>query len=160
MTGQLELADVVRHFGQQYIARHGNRMMPSQRKALQDIAACQTKAMGGRRYQCDDCGKGFWHYHGCRNRSCPKCHGAQTRQWLARREAEVLPCGYFHTVVTVPEELRPIFLKNQKIMYGLLFQVAADAIRQLCLDPKYLGAEPAILGVLHTWTNQMHFTMK
>ncbi len=155
MTNQLELADVVRRFGKEYIARHGKRMMPSQRKALQDIAACQTREMGGRRYQCDNCSKDFWHYHGCRNRSCPKCHGAQTRQWLARREAEVLPCGYFHAVVTVPEELRPIFLKNQKIMYGLLFQVAANAIRQLCLDPKYVGAEPAILGVLHTWTNQI-----
>jgi hypothetical protein len=155
MTGRIELADIVRRFGDRYEVTHGALMMPSQRKAMQDIVACQTEAMGGRRYQCNDCGKDFWHYHGCRNRSCPKCHGPQTARWLEAREAEVLPCGYFHVVVTVPEELRPIFLKNQKIMYGLLFRTAADVIRQLCLDPKYLGAEPAMLGVLHTWNGQL-----
>lgn len=155
MTERIELADVVRRFGDRYIAKYGHVIMPSQRKALHDIAACQTEALGGRRYQCNDCGKDFWHYHGCRNRSCPKCHGPQIERWLESRQAEVLPCGYFHTVVTVPEELRPIFLKNQKIMYGLLFRTAADEIRRLCLNPKFLGAEPAMLGVLHTWTGQL-----
>jgi hypothetical protein len=155
MTGRIELADIVRQFGDQYEAKHGAFMMPSRRKALRDIAACQTEAMGGRRYRCQDCGKDFWHYHSCRNRSCPKCHGPQIEQWLEAREAEVLPCGYFHAVVTVPEELRPIFLKNQKVMYGLLFRTAADVIRELCLDSKYLGAEPAMLGVLHAWTGQL-----
>ncbi len=157
MSTRLELADVIRRFGDQYEAERGNSMMPSQRKALRDIAACQTEAMGGRRYRCNDCDKDFWHYHGCRNRSCPKCHGPQTARWLEAREAEVLPCGYFHAVVTVPQELRPIFLKNQKVMYGLLFRTAADVIRELCLDPKYLGAEPAMLGVLHTWSGQLNY---
>ena len=155
MTGRIELADIVRRFGDQYIAKYGQVMMPSQRKALHDIAACQTESLGGKRYKCNDCGKDFWHYHGCRNRSCPKCHGPQIERWLEARQAEVLPCGYFHAVVTVPEELRPIFLKNQKIMYGLLFRTAADEIRRICLDPKYLGAEPAMLGVLHTWTGRL-----
>ncbi len=155
MTGRIELADIVRRFGDRYIVKYGHVMMPSQRKALHDIAACQTEALGGRRYQCNDCGKDFWHYHGCRNRSCPKCHGPQIERWLAARQAEVLPCGYFHIVVTVPEELRPIFLKNQKIMYGLLLRTAADEIRRLCFDAKHLGAEPAMLGVLHTWTGQL-----
>ena len=114
----LELADVVRQFGEPYIEKYQDVILPSQRKALRDIAACQTKALGGQRFQCNDCGKDFWQYHGCRNRSCPKCHGSQIEQWLEKREAEVLPCGYFHSVITVPEELRPIFLKHQKVMYG------------------------------------------
>ena len=153
----LELADVVRQFGEPYIEKYQDVILPSQRKALRDIAACQTKALGGQRFQCNDCGKDFWQYHGCRNRSCPKCHGSQIEQWLEKREAEVLPCGYFHSVITVPEELRPVFLKHQKVMYGLLFRVAADMIRELCLDPRHLGAEPALLGVLHTWTGQMSY---
>jgi hypothetical protein len=157
MTGGVELAEVIRRFGDRHEARHGAFLMPSQRKAMQDIVACQTEALGGRRYQCNDCGKDFWHYHGCRNRSCPKCHGPRIERWLEARRAEVLPCGYFHAVVTVPEELRPIFLKNQKIMYGLLFRTAADVIRRLCLKPKYLGAEPAMLGVLHTWTGRLGY---
>ncbi len=156
MSSRIELADVVRRFGDPHEAKHGNFMMPSQRKALQDIAACQTEALGGRRYRCNDCGKDFWHYHSCRNRSCPKCHGPRIARWLEAREAEVLPCGYFHAVVTVPEELRPLFRKNQKVMYGLLFRTAADVIRELCLDPKYLGAEPAMLGVLHTWSGRLN----
>ncbi|HYW79919.1 MAG TPA: transposase [Thermoguttaceae bacterium] len=157
MIDRIELADVVRRFADGYEAKHGAFLMPSQRKAMQDIVACQTEAMGGRRYQCNDCGKDFWHYHGCRNRSCPKCHGPQIERWLQSRQAEALPCGYFHAVVTVPEELRPIFLKNQKIMYGLLFRTAAAVIRRLCLDSKYLGAEPAMLGVLHTWNGRLGY---
>jgi hypothetical protein len=155
MIGRIELADVVRRFGDRHEAKHGAVLMPSQRKAMQDILACQTEALGGKRYQCNDCGRDFWHYHGCRNRSCPKCHGPQIKRWLKSRQAEALPCGYFHAVVTVPEELRPIFLKNQKIMYGLLLRTAAAVIRRLCLDPKYLGAEPAMLGVLHTWNGRL-----
>ncbi len=98
MSSRIELADIVRRFGDLYEAEYGNFLMPSQRKALQDIAACQTAVMGGRRYLCQDCGKDFWHYHGCRNRSCPKCHGPQIERWLEARQAEVLPGGYFHAV--------------------------------------------------------------
>ena len=98
----VELADVVRRFGPQYPSQYGHRMMPSQKKALSDIAACCTPELGGRLYRCDDCDDTFWHYHCCRNRACPKCHGTQARQWLEERQAELLPCDYFHAVVTVP----------------------------------------------------------
>ena len=68
---QIELADVVRRFKDDYVARFGHLMMPSQKKALTDIAACMTAQMGGHQYQCRDCGQSFWVYHGCRNRACP-----------------------------------------------------------------------------------------
>ena len=91
----VELADVVRRFGPQYVSQHGHRMMPSQKKALSDIAACCTPELGGRLYHCDDCDQTFWHYHCCRNRACPKCHGSQAREWLQERQAELLPCDYW-----------------------------------------------------------------
>ncbi len=91
----VELADVVRQFGPQYISQYGHRMMPSQKKALSDIAACCTPELGGRLYHCDDCDQTFWHYHCCRNRACPKCHGSQAREWLQERQAELLPCAIF-----------------------------------------------------------------
>ena len=100
----VELADVVRRFGPQYTSQYGHRMMPSQKKALSDIAACCTPELGGRLYRCDDCHDTFWHYHCCRNRACPKCHGTQARQWLEERQAELLPCADFHAVVTVPSQ--------------------------------------------------------
>src|SRR5271166_5805263 len=134
----VELADVVRQFGPQYTSRYGHRMMPSQKRALSDIAACCTRELGGR------------HYHCCRNRACPKCHGSQTRQWLQERQAELLPCDYFHAIVTVPSELRAAFRRNQKLLYGLLMQVSAAAVKDLCAEKRHLGALPGMLSVLHT----------
>ena len=152
-----DLADVVRRFGPQYTAQYGQRMMPSQKRALADIAACCTPALGGRRYHCEDCHESFWRYHACRNRACPKCHGTQTREWLEQRQTELLPCDYFHAVVTVPSQLRAVFLRHQKLMYGLLMQVSAEAIKELCARKRHLGAMPGILSVLHTWNGQLGY---
>jgi hypothetical protein len=153
----LDLADVVRRFGPEYTSRYGERMMPSQKKALSDIAACCTRELGGRLYRCDDCEDTFWHYHGCRNRACPKCHGSQSREWLQQRQAELLPCDYFHAVVTVPSEMRRVFYRNQKLLYGLLMQISAAAIKELCAEKRHLGALPGMLAVLHTWNGQLRY---
>jgi Putative transposase/Transposase zinc-binding domain len=155
--GNIELADVVRQFGPQYLAKHGERMMPSHKRALADIAACCTKELGGRLYSCDDCDDTFWSYHCCRNRACPKCHASQTKEWLQKRQAELLPCDYFHAVVTIPKGLRSAFFRNQKLMYGLLMQVSAAAIKDLCADKRHLGALPGILSVLHTWNGRLDY---
>jgi hypothetical protein len=152
-----ELADVVRRFKDDYIAHFGHLMMPSQRKALADIAACMTAEMGGHQYRCRDCDHTFWVYHGCRNRSCPACHGRQMRDWLEAREAELLPCDYYHVVATIPEQLRHLFLSDQKVMYSMLMKTVAGAVTDLTRDPKYLGATPGILMVLHTWTSQLQY---
>jgi len=132
-------------------------MMPSQKRALADIAACCTRELGGRLYHCDDCGDSFWRYHCCRNRACPKCHGTQTRQWLQKRAAELLPCDYFHAVVTVPPELHAMLNRQQKVMYSLLMQVAANALKELCAVKRHLGALPGMLAVLHTWNGQLGY---
>jgi hypothetical protein len=153
---RIELADVVRRFQDDYVARFGHLMMPSQRKALADIAACMTAEMGGHQYRCRDCNHMFWVYHGCRNRACPACHGRRMRDWLQAREAELLPCNYYHLVATVPEELRHLFLSDQKFMYGLFMKTVAGAVIDLARDPRYVGATPGILMVLHTWTGLLH----
>lgn len=153
----LELADVVRRFGPQYLFRYGARMMPSQKKTLRDIAACCTPELGGRLYRCDDCEETFWRCHCCRNRACPKCHASQTQQWLQDRQAELLPCAYFHAVATVPKELRAVFRRNQKLLYGLLMRVSATAVMELCAQRRLLGALPGILAVLHTWNGKLAY---
>jgi len=157
VKANVELADVVRRFGSQYTARYGHWMMPSQKKALADIAACCTPELGGRLYRCDDCDETFWHYHCCRNRACPKCHGSQARQWLEERQTELLPCDYFHAVVTVPSAMRAAFHRHQKLLYGLLMQVSATAIKELCAEKRHLGALPGMLSVLHTWNGQLGY---
>jgi hypothetical protein len=132
-------------------------MMPSQERALSDIAACCTKQLGGRLYRCDDCRESFWIFHCCRNRACPKCHGAQTCEWLEKREAELLPCDYFHAIATVPSELHGLFRRQQKYMYGLLMKVSAEAVKELCAKKRHLGALPGILSVLHTWNGELGY---
>lgn len=153
----VELADIVRRFGLKYTSQYSQVMMPSQKKALSDIAACCTEKLGGRLYRCDDCSESFWHYHGCRNRACPKCHHRQTQQWLEQREAELLPCDYFHAVATVPAELRDVFRREQKLMYGLLMKVSAEAVKELCAIKRHLGGLPGILSVLHTCNGQLGY---
>jgi hypothetical protein len=155
--GGVELADVVRQFGAEYRSQYGHVMMPSQKRALSDIAACCTKELGGRLYRCDDCSESFWRFHCCRNRACPKCHAKQTQQWLEKRQAELLPCDYFHAVATVPAELRDTFRRHQKFMYGLLMRVSAEAVRELCAIKRHLGALPGILSVLHTCNGELGF---
>jgi hypothetical protein len=152
----IELADVVRGFLGAYQEQFGDLMLPSHRRALQDIAQCMTEAMGGGRYHCHDCDETFWCYHGCRNRSCPKCHGRQISEWLQSRSGEVLPCRYFHIIATVPSELRNLFLRHQATLYGLLMKTAAESVRDLAAKKPFVGAEVGILAVLHTWTGQLH----
>ena len=153
----VELADVVRRFGAEYQSQDGHRMLPSHKRALADIEACCTQQLGGRRYRCDDCTESFWVYHGCRNRACPKCHAKQTQQWLAKRQAELLPCDYYHAVATVPSELRGVFRRHQKLMYGLLMRVSAEAVQELCAVRRHLGALPGILSIFHSWNGQLQY---
>ncbi len=151
----IEVADVFRRFLEDYVRQYGEPKLPSQRRAISDILGCMTEAMGGKRYRCKDCNESFWQYHGCRNRSCPKCHGQQILDWVEARSAELLPCDYFHVVATVPAELRRMFLAEQKYMYALLMKVSARAICELAAGRRHMGALPAIMSVLHTWTGQM-----
>jgi len=153
----LELADVFRQFGPSYLDAFGDRLLPSHRRAIEDITACRTAAMGGHAYRCDDCGKPFYVYHGCRNRSCPACHTHQTQQWLDARTVELLPCPYYHVTITVPAQLRDTLRSNQVDGYALLMKTAAEAVIALCRDKRYMGATPAILAVLHTWTAAMDY---
>ena len=99
----------------------------------------------------------FWVYHSCRNRACPKCHAKQTQQWLAKRQAELLPCDYYHAVATVPSELRDVFRRHQKLMYGLLMRVSAEAVQELCAVKRHLGALPGILSIFHSWNGELQY---
>jgi len=156
-TSRVELGDVVRRFAPAFLTGQGECILPSQQKALSDIAACRTAAMGGHRYRCQDCGERFWVYHACRNRSCPACHGRQIRQWLALRQAQVLPCPYYHLVATVPASMRALILSDQKALYGLFMKTVAQSVLKLLRDPRFLGATPSMLTVLHTWTSDLQY---
>src|ERR1700674_4686667 len=151
----IEVADVFRRFAADYVSMHGTSMLPSHRRAIEDILDCRTAALGGQVWRCDACGTEVFSFHSCRNRSCPKCHTAQTQQWLERRQAEMLPVPYFHITLPVPAELREVLRANQHDGYAVLMQASAAAIIELARDRRYLGGTVAVLAVLHTWTQQL-----
>jgi hypothetical protein len=151
----ITLGDVFRRFADDYRAAHGASLLPSHSRAIADIEACRTPALGGHRWRCNRCGAEVHSYHSCKNRSCPTCHRDQTEHWLAARKAERLPCPYFHVTVTVPAELRHVLRANQREGYAALMQAAAEAIVELARDKRYVGGTVGVLGVLHTWTQQL-----
>ena len=115
------------------------------------IEACRTAALGGHVARCEDCAYTAIAYNSCRNRHCPKCQGAAAKQWLAEREAELLPVPYFHVVFTLPAAVADIAYQNKAVIYDLLFKASAETTLTIAADPKHLGARIGFMSVLHTW---------
>jgi hypothetical protein len=151
----IEVADVFRRFAADYLHAHGAAMPPSHRRAIKDILNCRTAAFGGQVWRCDECAAETFSFHSCGNRSCPKCHTAQTQERLGHRQAEMLPVPYFHITVTVPAELRELLRAHQRDGYAVLMQATATAIIELARDRRYVGGTVAVLAVLHTWDQQL-----
>ncbi len=121
-----ELAEIFRAFGRPYLERFGERILPSHRRALADIAACRTEVFGGQVSECTKCGHRHYAYHSCGNRSCPKCFATATGRWLEKRQTELLPLPYGHAVFTLPQPLREAASRHQKVLYGALMQAAVN----------------------------------
>ena len=151
----LEVADIFRRYGDEYLDKYGEKMPSSHRRAFQDILNCRTPAMGGHLFACDHCGHQVYSYHSCRSRSCPKCHGDDIEAWLEHRRKELLPVEYFHVVFTLPEELRKHVRSHQKILYGFIMKAAAKSLIKLAADPHYVGGLIGVLAILHTWTRTL-----
>ena len=115
------------------------------------IESCRTAALGGHVERCEDCAHERVAYNSCRNRHCPKCQGAAARQWLAEREAELLPVPYYHVVFTLPAAIGALAFANKAVVYDLLFRTAAETLTTIAADPKHLGARIGLTAVLHTW---------
>jgi hypothetical protein len=151
----LEVADIIRAAGPAYREACGPRLLPSHRRGLDDLATCRTAARGGHLRRCDHCDESQYQYHSCRNRHCPKCHGQQTRRWLDLHRSRLLPCPYFLVTFTLPDALRAVARSHQRTVYDALVRAAAETLLTLAADPQHLGGRPAILAVLHTWTQDL-----
>jgi hypothetical protein len=126
-----------------------------QLKVMSAIERCRTAALGGHVLACEDCGHSHIAYNSCRNRHCPKCQGAAARDWLAERQAELLPVGYFHIVFTLPKAIADIAYQNKAVVYDILFKASGETMLTIAADPKHLGARIGFLSVLHTWGSAM-----
>mgnify|MGYP006302050313 CR=1 FL=1 len=149
MSGTVTLGKILQDAGDEYRSRY--RVPTFQRKAMRAIESCRTSALGGHVERCDHCGYERIQYNSCRNRHCPNCQGFARKRWVDAREKELLPIPYFHVVFTLPKELHPVALVNQREIYRLLFRAASKTLLALCRDDRHLGGEVGIIAVLHTW---------
>jgi len=154
---RLQIADIFRDHGPAWRDANRGHVSLGQLKVMSAIESCRTAALGGHVVRCEDAACGFTQvaYNSCRNRHCGRCQGAVSREWLAAREAELLPVPYFHVVFSLPAEIAEIAYQNKAVVYDLLFKVSADVMMMIAADPKHLGAKIAITSVLHTWGSAM-----
>ena len=148
-SGGIEVADIFRQHGPAY--REAHRLGRNDWRAMHAIETCRTAALGGHKDQCDHCGHLEISYNSCRNRHCPKCQTLRKERWIEARGEDLLPIQYFHVVFTLPAELNRLVSMNRKVMYDLLFQSVSGTLMELANDPKHLGARIGIIGILHTW---------
>src|SRR6476659_4610360 len=151
MAPVLEVGEVFRRHGEAFQQAHAGHLGRVERRVMGAITACRTAALGGHVEQCDDCGATRNAYNSCRNRHCPKCQGMVRLQWLAARQAELLPVPYFHVVFTLPTLAGEIAFQNKATVYAILFRAAAETLATIAADPRHLGAQIGVTAVLHPW---------
>jgi hypothetical protein len=152
----LEVADILRQYGESFQARYGPLLSDEQRRALRDLGRCRTAALGGHIERCLDCGQERIAYNSCRNRHCPKCQALSRACWLEQQAQHLLPVEYHHVVFTLPQEVAELALANPRLLYGILFESASSALREVAANPRWLGAQVGVLMVLHTWGQNLH----
>ncbi len=156
MSAGLEVADIFRRHGDAYRRDHDGHLGRVERRVMSAIVLCRTAALGGHTEGCSDCGFVRCAYNSCRNRHCPKCQSQARDDWLAARQAELLPVPYFHVVFTLPAPVAEIAFQNKETVYAILFRTAAETLRTIAADPRHLGAEIGLVAVLHTWGQSLH----
>src|SRR5450755_1860136 len=147
----LEVADIFRDHGAAWRRANVGHVSLDQLKVMSAIERCRTAALGGHVARCEGCAHTVIAFNSCRNRHCPKCQGTAAKQWLAAREADLLPVGYFHVVFTLPAAIADIAYQNKAVVYDILLTASAATMIAIAADPKHLGARIGITAVLHTW---------
>jgi hypothetical protein len=151
----LEVADLIRAAGPTFVNRARTYFDRQRWKVLNAILSCRTAALGGHIDECSRCGRRAISYNSCRNRHCPKCQANARHRWVEARRAELLPTRYVHVVFTLPHELAPLALVNQKVVYRLLFRLVAETLIEFARNPRLLGADIGFFAVLHTWNQKL-----
>ena len=153
----VELGEILQMYGVAYRQKYADKLSSSHCQAMLAIERCRTSALGGQVYGCNSCQEFQYSYHSCRNRHCPKCQHEQTQDWLEIQRELLLPVPYFMLTFTLPAELRELARYNQKLIYTLLFRASSEAAQKLARDPRYVGGQIGLVGVLHTWTRNLFY---
>jgi hypothetical protein len=145
------LADIFRAHGPTWRHTERGHFSLGQLKVMSAIEQCRSAALGGHSLRCSVCAQPQIAYNSCRNRHCPKCQASAAQRWLDARQADLLPVEYYHVVFTLPAWISAIAYTNKELIYGLLFDIAAETLRTIAANPKHLGARIGTTLVLHTW---------
>jgi hypothetical protein len=151
------LAEILRRYGPAYRAQFRNQLLPSQLRAMWAIEHCRTPSLGGHIYHCTECDTTHYRYHSCCNRHCNQCENAKGAEWLDKQSALLLPVPHHLVTFTLPAELRSLAYRHQKQVYNLLFRTAAEALQMLAADPRFVGGQIGLIGLLHTWQRNLLF---
>ena len=151
----VEVAEILRAHGPEYLAKYGSRMPRAHLRAMRDIEQCRTPVLGGQVYVCTKCDERRYSYHSCKNRHCPKCGNDQAEKWLEEQKELLLPVVHFLVTFTLPEELRRVARSNQKTVYSILFRASSEALQKMAWDERFVGGRLGMVGVLHTWTRAL-----
>ncbi len=146
-----DVADIFRKHIGEYKKTH--RLSYEQSKAVSAIINCRTPAMGGVMKTCSVCKALEFHYKACKNRHCPLCGAFEKAQWLEAQKKWLLPIHYFHVVFTIDHVFNTLVAFNQKLLFNLFIQVAAQLLKEF--GQKYLGGEIGFSMVMHTWGQTM-----
>lgn len=153
----IELADVFRRHGESYRQKYESRMPYTHLKAMRAIEQCRTEALGGQVYRCLDCEQVQYSYHSCRNRHCPKCQNENAQRWLEKQQDLLLPVPYYLLTFTLPAGFNEVIRSYSSLIYDLLFKASAAATQQLAQDPRFVGGQIGMVGVLHTWGRNLAY---
>jgi hypothetical protein len=153
----LELADIFRQYGPAYRQKYASRMPANHLKAMRAIEQCRTPALGGQVYRCPNCEQVQYSYHSCRNRHCPKCQNEKAQGWLDKQQELLLPVSYFLLTFTLPAGFNEVARSHQSLLYDLLFKTSAAATQKLAQEPRWLGGQVGMVGVLHTWGRNLAY---
>lgn len=153
----IELGDIFRRYGAEYLKKFSPQMLPSHSSAINAISKCRTGELGCHIDTCKQCGHTHLFFHSCYNRSCPKCHAGNTQKWFEKKKSNLLPTPYFHVVFTLPAELRFLVRSHQTPSFNCLFKAASYALFKLMADSRFAGGTPGMMGVLHTCTRVMNY---
>ena len=112
---------------------------------------CGDPSFGGTMYGCPLCGKLKFVPFRCKSRFCPSCGNKYNQIRSFHMACKLVSCVHRHCVFTIPQELRPYFLKDRTLLNCLFLSVRDVVFRMFSKINKMENFTPGLICVLHTF---------
>jgi hypothetical protein len=153
----IRLSSIIETFEVPFLAAYGEKLLPSQRKALAAMKGCRTSASPLMQAQCTECEHTVFVPHSCGHRACPHCQHHESQQWLENQLKKQVPAEYFLVTFTVPRELRPLVWAHQRTLYSLMMRCAWETVQTFAHNDRQLQGQAGAIAVLHTHSRRMDY---